>query len=537
MTEQPTRYLADVLIIGGGIAGIVTALELLERGLSVVLVDRDAPERFGGLARWAFGGMAFTGTPEQRKMKVADSPALFLEDWIRFAELSDDDVWPRAWAECYVEESRGMVYEWLRGLGLKFMPAVNWVERGSQVQGNSAARYHLLWGTGQELVGNLIGRLRAHLTGGRLTLLHRHRATALSFGGGVVRGCTGVDEAGGLPFTVAAACTVVATGGVNGSVEQVRRHWPARWPAPPEVILNGAHPYNNGEIHSSVAGHGGRLTHLTDMWNYAAGIPHPQPHFEGHGLSLVPCKSGLWLDPEGEPVGPAPMVTGFDTHEMCRQVAIHPYTWQVLNWKIAAKELAVSGAEHNPRIVRHQLIRFLFDLLRTSDGLVRQMVAESPEFVAADSVEQLAQKMNRLAGSDRIDAAGLAQRIRAYDEILGDPARRAADPGFQRIAKLLEWRGDRLRTCRWQALVDPKAGPLLAIRLHFISRKSLGGVQTDLQCRTLALDGRPLRGLYAVGEAAGFGGGGVSGKRSLEGTFLSGCILTARKAAEAIARL
>jgi predicted oxidoreductase len=536
-SKLPQRHEADVLVIGGGIAGIVTALEVLDRGFSVVLVDRDTPERFGGLARWAFGGMAFTGTPEQRKMKAADSPALFLEDWIRFAELREEDIWPRAWAECYVEESRGLVYEWLKTLGLKFMPAVNWVERGSSIRGNSAARYHLLWGTGLELAENLIGRLRAHQAGGRLTLLHRHRVTSLNFGEGLVRGCTGVDEAGGEAFEVAAACTVVATGGVNGSIEQVRRHWPASWPEPPAVILNGAHPHSNGEIHASVAAHGGRLTHLTNMWNYAAGIPHPQAHFDGHGLSLVPCKSGLWLDPDGMPVGPAPMVTGFDTREMCRQVAAHPWTWQVLNRRIAAKELAISGSQHNPRIVGHQLFRFLLDMLLTSDRLVQQMLAESTEFIAADTAEELAAQMNRLAGSNRIEPGALARRVQMYDEIVADPARRAGDPGFQRIAKLLEWRGDRLRTCRWQALGDPKAGPLLAIRLHFISRKSLGGIQTDLQCRVLAADGKPLRGLYAVGEAAGFGGGGASGKRSLEGTFLSGCILTARKAAAAISKL
>jgi predicted oxidoreductase len=272
------------------------------------------------------------------------------------------------------------------------------------------------------------------------------------------------------------------------------------------------------------------------MWNYAAGIPHPQPHFAGHGLSLVPCKSGLWLDPDGQPVGPAPMVTGFDTREMCRQVAAYPYTWQVLNWKIAAKELAISGSQHNPRIVNHQLFRFLLDLLLANDRLVRQMHQESTEFVTARTIDGLAERMNRLAGGERIDPAGLAASIRAYDAALSDPDKRAAHPGIQRILELRQWRGDRLRTCNLQPIADPKAGPLLAIRLHFISRKSLGGIQTDLGGRALSSDGRPIAGLYAVGEAAGFGGGGACGKRSLEGTFLSGCILTARKAADAMLR-
>jgi predicted oxidoreductase len=522
------------LIIGGGIAGIVTALELLDGGHSVILVDRDSPERFGGLARWAFGGMAFVGTTEQRRLKIPDSAQLMLEDWIRFGELEPADAWPRAWAECYVEESNALVYRWLKSLGLKFMPAVNWVERGSSIRGNSVPRYHLLWGTGLELIENLAGRLRNHPRCDRLTVLHRHRVLALELVGGEVRGCSALDQTTGETISIEADRTVIATGGVNGTVEQVRRHWPASWPAPPRVILNGAHPYSDGAIHEDFARHGGCLTQLEHMWNYAAGIPHPQPHFDGHGLSLVPCKSGLWLDPDGKPVGPAPMVTGFDTHEMCRQVAAHPYTWQVLNWKIAAKELAVSGSQHNPRIVDHQLFRFLFDLLRANDRLVRQMAEESTEFVTAGTVAELARKMNRLAGTDRIDAGQLEQQLRAYDRALANPDEWARHPAIQRIVELRQWRGDRLRTCKLQQVLDRKAAPLLAIRLHFISRKSLGGIQTDLQGRALAMDGKPIAGLYAVGEAAGFGGGGACGKRSLEGTFLSGCILTARKAAQAM---
>ena len=110
---------AQNLVIGGGIAGIVTALELLDGGQSVILLDSDERERFGGLALWAFGGMALIDTPEQRHMGVKDSPALALQDWIRFGELDADEQWPLAWAQCYVEESRTLVYDWLKSLGLK----------------------------------------------------------------------------------------------------------------------------------------------------------------------------------------------------------------------------------------------------------------------------------------------------------------------------------------------------------------------------------------------------------------------------------
>lgn len=522
------------MVIGGGIAGIVTALELLDAGQTVVLLDRDTPERFGGLAIWAFGGMALVGTDEQRRWKVPDTPDLFLEDWSRFGELQPEDHWPRAWAECYVNECKEVVYDWVKSLGLKYMPAVNWVERGSSIKGNSLARYHILWGTGRVLVQTIIERLLNNPNRDNLTLLHRHHATGLDFDNGTAVGCHGLDEAGGGEFRVKARNTIIATGGINGAVEQVRKHWPAHWPEAPETIYNGAHPFANGEIHDAAAAAGGRLSNVESMWNYAAGIPHPQPHFEGHGLSLIPCKTVLWLDPDGKEVGPAPMVTAYDTREMCRQVAAHPYTWQVLNWKIAARELAISGAEHNPRIVKKQLLRFLAETLLGSDRFLKQMVDESSEFVVAGDVPELAAKMNGLAGADRIDAKDLQRQVDEFDRHMANPELWDKDPRIARIHHLREWRGDALRTANMQPIGDPKAGPLLAIRLHFISRKSLGGLQTDLQGRVLNTGGEPMPGLYAVGEAAGFGGGGASGKRSLEGTFLSGCILTARKTAEGL---
>lgn len=532
--SDAAHYRAENLVIGGGIAGIVAALGLLDGDQSVVLVDSDTRERFGGLALWAFGGMALVGTREQRRMGVKDSPQLCLEDWIRFGELETAERWPRAWAECYARESREWVYEWVRSLGLKFMPAVNFVERGERIRGNSVPRYHVLWGTGRELVQVLIRKLQAHPKRERLTILHEHRAMALDRDRDAVTGCSGICTSSNAAFTVAAERTIIATGGINGSVEQVRKHWLPGWPGPPETILNGASPLSDGTMHEAAATVGAQLDHLGDMWNYAAGIPHPQPHFDGHGLSLIPPKTCLWLDPDGNPVGPDPMVTGFDTNGLCRQVSAHPYTWQVLNRKILERELAISGAEHNPSIVNHRLLGFLRDMLLGNRRLVDQMLKESTEFLAAPTCAELAEKMNALSGAERIDSARLEARINDYDAAMADPVRRACHPEISRIVEARKWRTEKLRTCKLQAIGARKAGPLIAIRLHFISRKSLGGLQTDLQCRALSADGTPIPGLYAVGEAAGFGGGGASGKRSLEGTFLSGCILTARKAAAAI---
>lgn len=537
MTAEHARkneYRADDLVIGGGIAGIVTALGLLDGGRSVVLLDADTRERFGGLALWAFGGMALAGTKEQRKAGVEDSPDRLYEDWVRFGEMRPGEKWPLAWARCYAEESRQQVYDWVRELGLKFMPAVNLVERGDDVRGNSVPRYHILWGTGRELVQVLIERLLNHPDRDRLTLLHGHRATGLDFEDGRAVGCHGLCEAFSCAFRVRAENVVIATGGVNGSVEKVRENWPSHWPRAPKTILNGAHPHSDGSIHDSAARAGARLTRLEDMWNYAAGIPHPQPHFEGHGLSLVPPKTCLWLDPDGEPVGPMPMVTGFDTHRMCRQVADHPYTWQIVNYRILAKELAISGAEHNPDVVEHSLFGMIRNLVFGNRRLVEQMLEESTEFLSAGNWKELARKMNELSGEKRIKSSRLAELAAGFDAAMEHKGSGNHHPAVERIARAREWKTDRLRTCGFQKLGEPKAGPLIAIRLHFLSRKSLGGLQTDLQCRVLDEGENPMPGLYAVGEAAGFGGGGSSGKRSLEGHFLSSCILTGRKAAAAI---
>lgn len=529
------QYRVDVAIVGGGISGLITALALAEQGRSVVVVDRDTPERIGGLARWAFGGMALVGTREQRRMGVADSAEIALADWHSFAEFTDDDYWPRAWAKNYVEQCKTEVYDWLQSMGLKFMPAVNWVERGLHRPGNSLPRYHVMWGAGLGLVDAVWQRLQQYSA--QVQVLHEHYVEDLIEGAGRWRGCTGRRLSDGAAFEIQAAATVVATGGINGSHPQVRKHWPASWgTAAQAAMLNGAHPNADGKLHERVAARGGRLTHLSDMWHYAAGVSHPRPLFDGHGLSLIPCKSALWLDPTGERIGPLPLVTGFDTHQLCEAVSHYPHTWQLLNWQIAATELAVSGAEHNPAIRDHQLLRFVWQTLRGNHGLVKQMLAECPDFIVADTLPELIEKMQALTPSLPVRAKAVQASVYDFDAIAARPPAQHNDEQLRRIVHARQWRPDRLRTVAPAPITAPERGPLLAIRCRLITRKSLGGLQTDLDCRVLDGQGIPLTGLYAVGEAAGFGGGGASGKRSLEGTFLSGCVLTARRAAAAINR-
>ncbi len=527
---------SDVLVAGGGIAGVVAALECLRAGKSVTLVDRDTPERLGGLALWAFGGMALVGTPLQARFRIPDSPEIALRDWLRFGALDEDDHWPRAWARYYVEHSRSDVYDWLRREGVDFMPAVNWVERGLQGDGNSMPRYHIVWGTSRFMTRRLIEAMRAAGEGGKLQILHRHRVTHLDHSGGAVSGARAIAEETGAETRIEAPIVVLATGGINGSHEQARANWPKDRPMP-ATMLNGAHPYSDGKLHHLAADAlGARITHAGEMWNYAAGFPHPFPHFPGHGLSAIPCKSALWLNHRGERIGPEPLVTGFDTHDLCRRVAEQekPYTWHLLNRRIAAKEFAISGAEHNPRVRDRQFVLFMIETLLGNNRLVRQLQRESGHFLVDDTLAGLAAKMNALTGTNDVKADVLQATADAFDANFANGSKLHNDDQIRRILHARQWPSDRLRTCKPAPLQKPGAGPFIAVHMQLVTRKSLGGLQTDLHSRALDAQGRPIGGLYCVGEAAGFGGGGASGKRSLEGTFLPGCIMTARAAARAM---
>jgi uncharacterized protein len=530
-----TTVHSDVLVVGGGLAGLVTAIECLRAGQSVTLVDRDTPERLGGLALWAFGGMALVDTPLQRRMKLKDSPETAFNDWVRFGELSEGEHWPRQWARYYVEHSRAQVYDWVTNHKLKFMPAVNWVERGMQGDGNSMPRYHVIWGTSQHLTRRMIEVLHQANTGRRLTLLSRHSITALDSQNGVVTGASGINDATGQELQFCAQAVVLAMGGINGGHAQTRANWVAGRPMP-ATMLNGAHPFADGKLHHLVAGLGGQITHAGEMWNYAAGFPHPHPHFEGHGLSAIPCKSALWLDHTGRRIGPQPLVTGFDTHDLCQRVAAleKPTTWQLMNWRIAAKEFAISGAEYNQRIRDLQFPQFLKETLFGNHRLLKQIAAESKYFLVDDTLTGLTDKMNALAGTKDVLPGVLQQTADAFDANFMRGNTLVNDDQIRRIEHARHWGPDKLRTCKPAPLQMRGAGPFIAIQMQLITRKSLGGLQTDLQSRVLDAAGQPMPGLYCVGEAAGFGGGGASGKRSLEGTFLPGCILTARSAARSI---
>lgn len=534
MSDEVLR--GDVAIIGGGIAGIVAALELLDRGQRVILLDRDTEDRFGGLARESFGGVFMVGTPVQRRLGIRDDPELALADWRSVAHFGEADAWPRRWAEAYIERSLEDVYHWLRHRGVGFFPIVHWVERGLYQPGNSVPRFHMVWGTGHALVEALKARLLGHPRRALLTVCFDHHVQELEVAAGTVTGCSGTVAPGGRRFTAQAPVVVVSSGGICGSLAKLRANWYRPWGAPPEVILNGAHRYGDGELHDLVEAVGGRLTHLDLQWHYAAGIHHPEPDRPRHGLSLVPPKSALWMDAHGKRIGPMPLITAYDTRFLVEQILRRPrqYSWQVLNWRIACKELAVSGAEMNDAMRNKKVVRFLKQVLLGNPRLVRRLTEECEDFVVAPTVADLAAKMNALTGDDLVDPELMASEILRYDAHIDRGPAFFDDEQLRRIAHCRRYRGDRTRTCAFQKILDPKAGPLIAIREFILARKSLGGILTDLESRVLDRSGEPIPGLYAVGEAAGFGGGGAHGRGALEGTFLGGCIVTAQSAARSI---
>jgi predicted oxidoreductase len=523
----------DVVVVGAGIAGLVTALELLDRGRSVLLLDRCKPDELGGLAREAFGGLFVVDSPEQRRGGIKDSYELALDDWVRTADFDPGDEWPRRWAEQYVRVANEEIREWLRKRKIAIFPALNWAERGIFADGNSVPRFHLAWGTGRRLVDAVWQAIEEHPRRRELEICFRQRVTKL--GEGAVEG---VDEGNGdAPFAIQANAVVIASGGIGGNLDRVRKEWPSYLGDPPEHMLMGSHYYADGAMHDEVERIGGNVTNLERMWNYGDAVHHPRPRRPLHGLKLIPPRSGLFMDPTGRRYGPRPVIPTFDAHDALKTLASQDkkYGWLICNWKIAVRELDVSGSQHNPHIRERRLVPFLASVLRGKPGLVKHFVDECEDFVTAGSIRELATKMNELTGDASVDADLLEKEVGRYDATIGRGKRLFNDDQLRRIAHLRQWPGDRLRTSKFRKIVDPDAMPLIAIRLQILSRKSLGGIQTDLDSRVLTPGGEPIPGLYAVGEAAGFGGGGVHGKRALEGSFLIGCVITARIAARAIA--
>ncbi|VVS92903.1 FAD-binding protein [Desulfoluna spongiiphila] len=532
------RFQADVVIVGGGLAGMTAACELLDLGRRVVILDRDVPERFGGLAKESFGGVMMVDTPLQRKNGIRDSPELALSDWLSCADFEEDAHWPRKWAELYVHRSGDIIHEYLKDRKVTFLPVVNWPERGLFKPGNSVPRWHIAWGTGFGIIEGIQGWLRAHHKRGNLEVHFGCKVEALDVSAGTITGVSGSLEGSREPFSATGDAVILAAGGMcGGDLSKVREHWYAPWGAPPEKLLNGSHRYADGLVHDAAEAVGANITHLDKQWHYAAGVDYPNADMPNKGLSLVPPRSALWFNALGERImDPVPLVGYTDTRYLVKQICRQPgqYSFQLMNWKIAIKELAISGSEHMKAFRHKNKVRLLKELLFGNTELVNRLIGESRDFITAGSLDEMVDKMNDMGNPFTVDRHSLKGAVAAYDDQIDRGPAFFNDDQLRRIANFRTYRGDRLRTCKFQKIDAPSARPLIAVREFILSRKSLGGIQTDLSCRVLSQDGTPISGLYAAGETAGFGGGGIHGKGSLEGTFLGSCVLMGRIAAHHI---
>ncbi|GAA3086634.1 FAD-binding dehydrogenase [Streptomyces rectiviolaceus] len=546
-------YDADVIVIGAGLAGLAATAELVDAGRRVILLDQEPEQSIGGQAHWSFGGLFFVDSPEQRRLRIKDSHALALQDWMGTAAFDrPEDHWPRKWAEAYVDFAAGEKRSWLHGQGVRFFPVVGWAERGgydAQGHGNSVPRFHITWGTGPGLVAPFERRVREGVARGLVQLKFRHRVSGLSRSAGSVdtvtgevlepsdaeRGKASSREVTGS-FEFRAQAVIVTSGGIGGNHDLVRANWPERLGTPPERMVAGVPAHVDGRMLGITEQAGARLINRDRMWHYTEGIQNWNPIWDNHGIRILPGPSSLWLDARGDRL-PVPLFPGFDTLGTLEHImkSGYEYTWFVLNQRIIGKEFTLSGSEQNPDLTGKS-VRGVIDRARADvPAPVKAFMDHGTDFVVEKDLSSLVRGMNALTKEPLIDEAALLRTITARDREVTNPFTK--DLQITAIHGARKFLGDRLiRAVAPHRILDPKAGPLVAVRLNILTRKTLGGLETDLSSRVLAQGGEPLPGVYAAGEAAGFGGGGVHGYRSLEGTFLGGCLFSGRTAGRAAAK-
>ncbi|MEA2497708.1 MAG: uncharacterized protein QOH26_113 [Actinomycetota bacterium] len=559
MTPDATK--ADVIVVGAGIAGLVAAHELTSQGKTVVLVDQENAANLGGQAYWSFGGLFLVDSPEQRRFRIEDSLELAWNDWrgsAQFDRLDDEDAWAVKWARAYVEWAAGEKREWLTSHGIDLLPTVGWAERGdlrADGHGNSVPRFHIAWGTGTGVVRPFAESAQQAASDGLLRFHHRHRVDEIVLTNGAATGVRGTvlaeddsprgvasnrDEVG--EFELSAQAIIVTTGGIGADHDMVRRYWPDRLGRPPGEMITGVPAYVDGRMLDIAADAGARLVNRDRMWHYTEGIQNWDPIWPRHGIRILPGPSSLWFDALGRRL-PNPCLPGYDTLGTLSHLRTTPdivdfdHSWFILTQRIIEKEFALSGSEQNPDITNADRKAFVRSRVmgKGAPPPVEAFKTRGADFVVADDLDGLVAKMNGLTDEPILDVATLRSQIEARDLQIANPY--SKDAQVQGIRNSRRFFGDRLsRTAKPHRILDPDAGPLIGVKLHILTRKSLGGIQTDLDSRALGADGAPISGLFAAGEVAGFGGGGVHGYNALEGTFLGGCLFGGRAAGRAAAR-
>ncbi len=541
-----------MIVVGAGLAGLVAATEAAERGLSVCVVDQEGERNLGGQAFWSLGGLFFIDSPEQRRMRVRDSLDLARQDWFGSAGFDrPEDHWPCRWAEAYLDFAAGEKREWLHRMGMRWFPVVGWAERGGGLadgHGNSVPRFHVTWGTGPGVLAPFVKKAKLIAADGRLSFRFRHRVDRLDIADGRVTGVSGAvlasdpvqrgeessrEEQG--EFSLSAAAVIVSSGGIGGNQELVRRNWPVeRLGQPPQNMVCGVPAHVDGRMIAITEAAGGGVINRDRMWHYTEGVKNHDPIWPGHGIRILPGPSSFWCDANGDRLH-APAMPGFDTLGTLKMLGERGsgYSWFILTKAIIKKEFALSGSEQNPDLTGKNMRLLLKRLGKEPPGPVRAFMERGEDFAVRDTLEELVPAMNAIAGNDRLDTNHIRRQIEARD--------REIENGFSKDTQVTaihgarRYLGDRLmRTAKPHRLLDPAMGPLIAVRLHVLTRKTLGGLHTDLEARVLDAGGEPVPGLYAAGEVAGFGGGGMHGYNALEGTFLGGCLFSGRVAGRSV---
>ena len=549
------KQTADVIVVGAGLAGLVATYELTRAGRRVLLLEQENENNLGGQAFWSLGGLFMVDTPEQRRMGINDSHELAMQDWLGSAgfDREREDHWPRQWARAYVDFAAGEKRRYLHQLGLRVMPTVGWAERGDGTatgHGNSVPRFHLTWGTGPEVVRVFREPVLDAVARGLVDIAYRHQVDELIVEDGAVVGVRGTvlepanaargvqsSRVGVGEFEHRAAAVIVTSGGIGGNPDLVRENWPVQRMGPaPRSMIRGVPAHVDGRMLAIAERAGGSIVNRDRMWHYTEGIKNWDPIWPEHAIRIIPGPSSLWLDATGKRL-PAPYYPGFDTLGTLRHIAGtgHDHTWFVLTRAIAEKEFALSGSEQNPDITGKDLKLVLSRVKKGAPGPVQAFLDHGEDFVQASTLRELVDAMNAISPGPQLDFAQVEREVAARDRAVANAF--GKDMQLMAIRNARAYKPDRImRVAKPHRLQDPAYGPMIAVRLHLLTRKTLGGLETDLDSQVIRADGSPFPGLYAAGEVAGFGGGGVHGYNALEGTFLGGCIFSGRAAGRALAR-